>query len=456
MEKPTTLLDALNLVRKSRLVADDQLEAYLERVGSAWRLDAGPDELFGHMVHQGLLTSFQAQQLGHGRWKGFELGNYRILDRLGEGGMGQVFLAEHRTLGKRVALKLLNRRTVSPLARERFLREARAAAKLNHPNIIHVHDINPEHDPPFIVMEYADGVTLQAAVARGGPLAPGVAALVGCQIAAGLDAASRHGLVHRDIKPANILIDRHGIARILDMGIVRVEGENLTGEYAQNVILGTIDFFSPEQALNSSDVDIRADIYSLGATLYFALTGVSPLPGGPFRERMHRLQTEEPLSVHVLRPDVPGDLAAIIHRMLAKLPKNRYQTPAEAADALAPFVKVDPPYPAQLFVRVTTSEVDRVDGSAAAAGVANPLTATGGTPTAEMDCSGPKSDTNIHHVAGLVRGLCTTEVLCDPANESPLRNRRAAGLPLRILLVLGVIAIAALAGMIRIAFYGSN
>lgn len=456
MEKPTTLLDALNLVRKSRLVADDQLEAYLERVGSAWRLDAKPDELFGHMVHQGLLTSFQAQQLGHGRWKGFEVGNYRILDRLGEGGMGQVFLAEHRTLGKRVALKLFNPRTVSPLARERFLREARAAAKLNHPNIIHMHDINPEHDPPFIVMEYAEGVTLQAAVARGGPFAPGEAALIGCQIAAGLDAASRHGLVHRDIKPANILIDRHGIARILDLGIVRVEGENLTGEYAQNVILGTIDFFSPEQALNSSHVDIRADIYSLGATLYFVLTGSSPLADGPFRERMHRLQTVEPLPIQALRPDVPGDLAAIIHRMLAKLPKDRIQRPAEVADALAPFVKVDPPYPAKLFFHVTTPGIGEANFSTIAAGVANPLTATGGTPTAELDCSGPMSDTSIHQVAGTVRGLARTEVLNHPENEPPFRNRHAAGRPMWFLLVLAAIAIAALAGMIRIAFYGSN
>ncbi len=337
MHRPATLTDAVEVVRKSRLVSEDRLSVYLDGLRADWPLDPAPVEFFDGMVRHGLLTAFQATQLGIGRWKGFEIGNYRVLDRLGQGGMGQVFLAEHLTLGRRVALKLLlSRQTSSPLAMERFVREARTAAKLDHPNIIRVHDINVAHHPPYIVMEFADGVTLQASVSRKGPFDPGEAAGVILQVARGLEEASRHGLVHRDVKPANVIIDRQGVARLLDLGIVRIEGENLTGEYAKTVILGTIDYLAPEQSIDSSDVDTRADIYSLGATLYFLLTGTTPVPAGTLKDRLKYLQTVDPPDLRILRPDASAGLAAVLRTMMAKRADERYQSPSAVVEALTP------------------------------------------------------------------------------------------------------------------------
>ena len=192
-----------------------------------------------------------------------------MLDRLGKGGMSHVFLAEHAVLGKRVAVKVLSAGLrADPSARQRFVREARAAAAVDHPNIVHVFDVDMDHDPPFLVMEYVDGVNLQAAVARHGAFTAAEAATVGVEVARGLAAAAAAGLVHRDIKPANLLVDRHGRVKILDLGIVRLPGEDTlprldAGEGA-DVILGTLDYLAPEQAVDSSTVDARADLYSLG------------------------------------------------------------------------------------------------------------------------------------------------------------------------------------------------
>jgi serine/threonine protein kinase len=359
MQKPLTPTDAVEMVRKSRLISEDRLSAYLEGPRADWS-ESPPESLLSDMVRHGLLTQFQAAQLGHGRWMGFEVGNYRILDRLGVGGMGQVFLAEHVNLGKRVALKVLDRRSASPLAMERFVREARAAAKLNHPNIIRVQDINPNYDPPYIVMDYVDGVTLQAAVARHGTFAPGEAASIGRQMALGLDEAYRHGLVHRDVKPANVLVDRHGVAKLLDLGIVYVAGESITQEYKKKTILGTIEYLAPEQAIDSSNVDTRADVYSLGATMYFLLIGTPPLPYGSMRERLAQLQAMNPTPLQILRPEIPEGLSAAIHCMLSKSPADRFATPLLAAEALEEFVEVTPPFPAKLFkhVRATLSDTE--------------------------------------------------------------------------------------------------
>ena len=161
-------------------------------------------------MEHGDLTIYQADELAAGRWRGLWLGGYRVLDRLGKGGMGHVFLAEHAVLGKRVAVKVLSAGLrADPAARQRFVREARAAAAVDHPNIVHVFDVDMDHDPPFLVMEYVDGVNLQAAVARRGPFTAAEAATVGAEVARGLAAAAA-GLVHRDIKPANMLVDRQG------------------------------------------------------------------------------------------------------------------------------------------------------------------------------------------------------------------------------------------------------
>ena len=195
-------------------------------------VDLTPDTLLDQMVEANLLTAFQAEQLRNGRYQGFRLGNYRILDRIGSGGMGQVFLAEKDNTGMRVAIKVLRQQAYkAPKAFERFAREATISARLAHPNIVRVFDFHAGSQPPYLVMEYVDGISLQAAVAQTGPVAWGEAAHIGQQVALGLQHAHEAGLVHRDIKPANLLVDRHGGVKILDLGIVRVEGgESITLE----------------------------------------------------------------------------------------------------------------------------------------------------------------------------------------------------------------------------------
>lgn len=366
MSIPATPNATVSLIRKSKLVAEDRLRRYLARLDPR-ELDAlAPEDLLDRFVDDGLLTPFQADQLGHGRYQGFVLGGYRIQARIGRGGMGQVFLAEQMNTGRRVAVKVLHKAAHNtPLARERFVREALASAKLAHPNIIQVLDANPESDPPYLVMEYVDGVSLQAAVAQYGPLAPAEAAECARQIALGLQHASDAGLVHRDIKPANVLLDRRGVAKILDLGIVRVVGEVLTQLGQSDVILGTVEYLAPEQAL-SSQVDGRADIYSLGATLYFLLTGRPPFPDGDARTKILQLARESPVPLRQLAPSVPPGLADVVDKMLAKEPEERYQWASEAAQALAPYA-TPTDFPNRFFSRPSSTVANEGSPTAALA-----------------------------------------------------------------------------------------
>jgi serine/threonine-protein kinase len=350
MARPETAQDVVELIRRGGLVGEPHLDQVLPQLQPG----AGPEGVLGLMVATGLLTRYQAEEVAAGRWRGLWLGGYRVLDRLGQGGMSHVYLAEHSVLGKRVAVKVLSAGLqADPAARQRFVREARAAAAVNHPNIVHVFDVDMDHDPPFLVMEYVDGISLQAAVARHGALTAAETATVGGEVALGLAAAAKAGLVHRDIKPANLLMDRRGRVKILDLGIVRLHGEDtvprMDGGDGTDTILGTLDYLAPEQALNSSDVDARADVYSLGATLYFLLAGHPPFPGTDVRHKLAAKQYTDPPPIHRLRPDVDPNLSAAIHSMLARDPAARCQSAAEAAAALAPFATPVEDFPARLF-----------------------------------------------------------------------------------------------------------
>ncbi len=351
MTKPETLNAILSLVRRSELVAEDRLRTFLAGVRGNRLVDLTPDTLLDQMVEANLLTAFQAEQLRNGRYQGFRLGNYRILDRIGSGGMGQVFLAEKDNTKMRVAIKVLRQQAYkAPMAFERFAREATISARLAHPNIVRVFDFHAGSQPPYIVMEYVDGISLQAAVAQTGPVAWGEAAHIGQQVALGLQHAHEAGLVHRDIKPANLLVDRHGRVKILDLGIVRVEGaESLTQIVDEQLILGTIEYLSPEQAVDSHHVDIRADLYSLGATLYFLLAGQPPFAEGSARAKLLRLHSMLPKPIQTHCPEIPDGLAAIIHRLLAKASNDRYPTPRAAAAALAEWVDLTAEFPTRLF-----------------------------------------------------------------------------------------------------------
>ncbi len=350
MSRPANLRDIVEVIRRSRLIDDRRLADVLRDARSGESDAPSPDGLLNRLIADGLLTRFQADQLAIGRWKGFTIGSYKLLDKLGSGGMGRVFLAEHSVLGKRVAIKVLETKLAAdPVARQRFTLEARAAAALDHPNIVHVIDLEADADPPYIVMEYVEGITLQAAVQKSGPLNPGTAAYCARQIALALQLAYEIGLVHRDIKPANLLIDKRGIVKVLDLGIVRIPGESLTMELAAQPILGTADYLAPEQAVDSSNVDTRADIYALGGTLYYLLSGKPPYADGSAALKLARKQVADPPWIGRVRPDVPEGLANVIHRMMARSPADRYPTPSLAAEALAPWSMPDSGFPQNLL-----------------------------------------------------------------------------------------------------------
>ena len=274
MATPEDGKEFIDLVRKSDVADSKRLDGYLQQLRTP--LPTEPPRLAGQLVEAGLLTAYQAEQILQGKWKRFSIGKYRILDQLGKGGMASVFLCEHKIMRRRVAVKVLpSARANDPTALERFYREARAVAALDHPNIVHAYDIDQDESLHFLVMEYVEGDNLQDIVRQQGPLNVAQACHYIRQTAQGLDHAHQRGMVHRDIKPSNILVDRKGLVRILDMGLARFfrnDEQTLTKNFDENV-LGSVDYLAPEQAEDSHDVDIRADIYSLGATFYFLLTG---------------------------------------------------------------------------------------------------------------------------------------------------------------------------------------
>ncbi len=213
-----------------------------------------------------------------------------------------------------------------------------------------VFDADMAHDPPYLVMEHVDGVSLQEAVARGGALAAGEAAAVGVQVADGLARAAAVGLVHRDIKPANLLVDRRGAVKILDLGIARFATDDTFSRVnGTDVILGTLDYLAPEQATDGPEVDTRADIYALGATLYFLLTGHPPYPGNDVTWKLRAKLHSDPHPLHQLRPDVPPEFAAAVHRLMARDPADRWPTPAAVAAVLHPWAVPGPDFPGRLF-----------------------------------------------------------------------------------------------------------
>ncbi len=383
MPAPTSVDELAHLVRKSLLLEPAKFDAFLASHPHGFDTPAG----LAYRLHaDGLLTPFHTGQLLRGKHKGFFLGRYKILDRIGLGGMGQVFLAEHATMKRRAALKVLSPdRVDNAYSRERFLREARTAAKLDHPNLVRAFDFDQDGEVIFLVMEFVDGVSFHDLVARAGPLGPDRVGHYLHQAAAGLGYLHAYGLVHRDIKPANILVDRQGVVKILDLGLVRseVDQDNLTrGEGVK--ILGTADFLAPEQAIDCSKVDVRADIYGLGATAYYLLTGRPPFGGDQIAQKLIAHQMKAVVPVHEVRPDVPAELSAVVTRMLAKKPADRYQTPAELMTALASWGARPPAAP-------TEEEIPAVSGGghghAAAVNLAGPRPSRSGASGSAISAS---------------------------------------------------------------------
>jgi WD40 repeat protein len=268
---------------------------------------------------------------------------YRVVRLLGEGGMGSVYEAEHLVMQRPVALKVVNRAyTARPAVVERFRREVRAAARLSHPNIVTAFDADNAGDTHFLVMELVEGVSLGRLVKERGPLPVAEACEYVRQAALGLQHAHERGMVHRDVKPDNLIRCADGTVKVLDFGLAALTAErtgNLGGLTDANLVMGTPDYMAPEQAENASGADIRADVYSLGCTLYYLLTGSVPYPAAtPLLKILAHREQPQP-SLRRARPEVPPGLATIVARMLEKKPEQRYQTPAEVAAALEPFAR---------------------------------------------------------------------------------------------------------------------
>ncbi|QDU19266.1 serine/threonine-protein kinase [Urbifossiella limnaea] len=354
MRRPDTLDDAVALVRSSGLVDPDDLRRFLDlfaRTGlGGGPADArlSPSGVLDLMVEEGLLTRFQSHEIGAGRpylW----VGPYRVLDELGRGGMGRVFLAAAPD-GELVAVKVLAAGLRDdPVARARLRQEARAGAAIRHPNVVRVLAAEPDHDPPHLVMEFVDGVSLQAAVSRHGTFAAPEAAAVGVAVAAALTPAAAVGLVHRDIKPANVLVTRTGGVKVLDLGVARFETDPVSRRLESAVVVGTVDYLAPEQAEDSSAVGPAADQYGLGATLYFLLAGHPPYPEADLGRKLALKADADAPRLTSLRPDVPEGLSVVVSRLMARRPVDRYPTPAAAAAALAPWADPGPRFPARLF-----------------------------------------------------------------------------------------------------------
>jgi serine/threonine protein kinase len=293
------------------------------------------------LLQRGWLTPYQVNQVFQGRSAELVMGPYLVLERLGEGGTGQVFKARHLRMERIVALKLIRAALLSdPEIVGRFYREVQVLSRLSHPNVVHAYDAGPLGSTHFLVMEYVEGTDLAQWVQKHGPLPTAEACHYIRQAALGLQHAHEKGLVHRDVKPSNLLRSNTGQIKVLDLGLARLhkaDGEltqNLTPVGAGAATMGTPDYLAPEQALDFHQVDIRADIYGLGCTLFFLLAGQAPFAGGSMAQKLMRHMQLDPPPLAGFRADASPELEAVVRRMMAKRPEKRFQTPLEVADAL--------------------------------------------------------------------------------------------------------------------------
>ncbi len=322
-------------------------------LGSTAKEDSAPTVDFSLEEHNDRTAVSQAPLLDAGsafaglqpRELGMALVGHRIDDVvleefIGGGGMGAVLRGHDVVLQRTVAVKVLSTSQAGDEETEkRFRMEARSAARLDHPRIARVYYVGEDRGLRFIIFEYIEGTNIRDLVIAGGPMSVAQTLSYSLQISDALTHAWERGVVHRDIKPSNILITSDGQAKLVDMGLARVyqvgpaeQAEDLT---ATGMTLGTFDYIAPEQARNPRDADTRSDIYSLGCTIFYMLTGRPPFPGGTPLQKLLSHQGDRPPELVTLRPDTPPALAAIVGRMLAKSPEARYQSPVDLTSALS-------------------------------------------------------------------------------------------------------------------------
>lgn len=336
-----TARDYLELLQKSGLLSSRQI-AKIQQTFDV-QLDGPGENLARQLVGGRVLTPFQAERLLEGRYRGFLIEGYRIREILGVGGMGCVFIAEDPEHGEKVALKVLSSQYASDagmLARMKL--EAWAGMKIDHPNVVRTHKMGSTGAVTYLVMDLKRAISLHEMVALGGAVRPEMVCDMFRQAALGLQAAHDHNIIHRDIKPANLLIDQTGHTWLLDFGLALV-GDGSAEEFSLAMIfghdcLGTPDYIAPEQSLDSNGVDTRADIYSLGATLYVGLTGrVAFADCKTNQEKLQAQRTRTAPPVHAVNPEVPQAISDVVAKMMARDPADRFQTAVDVAKALEPF-----------------------------------------------------------------------------------------------------------------------
>lgn len=295
------------------------------------------EQLANYLIDLELVTAWQCEKLLTGKHKGFQLGDYLLLGHLGTGGMSTVYLARQRDSGLLRAIKVLPRKRVGEKSYlERFRHEAEATRRLDHPSIVKAFELGHDHETYYYVMEFCSGQDVSELVKERGPLDFKLAARIAAQTARALAYAHGSGLIHRDIKPANLLVDSQANVKLLDLGLAMSSAlDAKTQQLFRERVIGTADYLSPEQGVDSQRVDQRTDLYSLGCTLYFMLTGQPPFPTGSLRERIEQHLRVEPRDVRAMRPDCPHELIAICRRLMMKRPGERYQDARQAYEGLS-------------------------------------------------------------------------------------------------------------------------
>jgi eukaryotic-like serine/threonine-protein kinase len=327
----------------SGLLTQQQLDE--ARAGVRWSEGDEPDpnvppsdrQLADRLVEMGLLNAWQAKQLLDGRTK-FNLGPYLIVDSIGQGGMGQVFKAQHEKIGRIVAVKVLPRDKSTPEAIASFTREIRALASLDHPRLVSALDAGQDGNVHYLVTEYVPGTDLRKLVRRDGPLSALVAASIISQVAEGLEYAHAQGLIHRDVKPGNVLVSPEGVAKLSDLGLAGSLGGEAEADPRHGKIVGTADYISPDHVRDPWNPTPAWDIYSLGCTLYYAVTGKVPFPGGTTADKARAHCELRPLDPRRLNPRLGLEFVEVMADMMAKEPAQRIPTAREVITRLAPFL----------------------------------------------------------------------------------------------------------------------
>ncbi|MGB7344226.1 MAG: serine/threonine-protein kinase, partial [Pirellulaceae bacterium] len=345
------------LADDTRIFLASAVQSQLVKIGEVRRImgllhTQGDDFSAKHVaksfVHAGAMTHWQSEQLRRGKKRGFFLGDFLLRKPLGRGGQCVVYLALHQVMQRQVALKIMPSEEASkaPVA-TRFRREARVASQLNHPNVVCVYEFGDCDKKLFLAMEYVEGDNLHEAVDKNGAMSYLFALDVIKQITQGLAHIHDRQIVHRDLKPTNVLLSTEGTVKIIDLGLARAENDEFEG-LDPNRLLGTADYVAPEQIVNSADVDARADLYSLGCSLYFLLTGKPPFPGKDVEKQLADHQTAPIPDIRSLRNDCPQAMVDLLSRLLAKRPDDRPRSATELLRQIR-------------HVRVSVKERHRID-----------------------------------------------------------------------------------------------